>query len=39
LFFVNELLTLTQSAGYDELYENIKSDFDVYYNQLMNQPM
>jgi hypothetical protein len=39
LFFVNELLSLTKSAGYDELYENIKSDFDVYYNQLMNQPM
>nr|MDA3816552.1 hypothetical protein [Prolixibacteraceae bacterium] len=39
LYFVNELMSLAQSSGFDELHENIKSEFDVYYNQLMNQPM
>ncbi|MCF8362086.1 MAG: DUF2723 domain-containing protein [Prolixibacteraceae bacterium] len=39
LYFVNELMSLARSSGFDELHGNIKSEFDVYYDQLMNQPM
>ena len=37
LFFLNEMVNLTRSAGMNELHDEIKTSFDLYYNQLLNQ--
>ncbi|MBN1768824.1 MAG: DUF2723 domain-containing protein [Prolixibacteraceae bacterium] len=36
LFFVNQLMTMVRSTGNEELYQSIKSEFDQYYDQLIN---
>ncbi|MBN2263820.1 MAG: DUF2723 domain-containing protein [Prolixibacteraceae bacterium] len=37
LFFLNEMVNLTRNSGMNELHEEIKTSFDLYYNQLLNQ--
>ncbi|HKM94422.1 MAG TPA: DUF2723 domain-containing protein [Prolixibacteraceae bacterium] len=37
LYFLNEMVTMTRKAGYDDLNAEIKTSFDLFYNQLLNQ--
>ena len=37
LYFMNEMLTMSRKIGDKELQEEIQTNFDIYYNQLLSQ--
>lgn len=37
LFFLNEMVNITRNSDMNDLHDEIKTSFDLYYNQLLNQ--